>query len=496
MEPGEPRQTSAHERVAGTAPPNAEERERAHRREALSALARQTLAHEGSQSGEHAIAAERGSERRGRRRRIALSAVLAVVIVAVAALAVLNATRRTPVAATIPSRITIDLHAARLYCLSSVVWSPDGTHLAFHADPYDCATAPATNPPSPVVAIFDARNGRLERTLKPYDALRQLGASNPSDLTRFVWSADGKSLIFFVGYAFTHVDAVPSSGLLYLPLDGGAPRYVSGPAVPFTSTVVWDLTAGKATSVIAGQIAPAAGYRFTDDGHIVPDTTADGIAGGPSSFYQAGTILPIPYVSGTQIGPPNAPPAALIYRSVRTLRSPDGRFAAFGLPLTARFAPPAGVTLSPLNAPTCQAADSPLLPVCEALPAPEGGAALTTAVAAAAAGHTSTQPNSQVTLTFWPEVDLAWRPDGKVVAALLPGDGFSANEKPSARVAILSALSGRPLGGVLVDRTLNGYGTVDGVPPLYWSPTGDALAVADFFGERFTIVRASALPAA
>jgi len=222
--------------------------------------------------------------------------------------------------------------------------------------------------------------------------------------------------------------------------------------------------------------------------------TAGEAAGGPSSFYQAGTILPIPYVSGTQIGPPNAPPAALIYRSVRTLRSLDGRFAAFGLPLTARFAPPAGVTLSPLNELTCT--DASVLHVCEALPAPETGAALTMAVAAAAVGHTYAQPNSQVTLTQWPEVDLAWRPDGKVVAALLPGDGFSVNEKPSARVAILSAQSGRPLGGVLVDRTLNGYGTVDGVPPLYWSPAGDALAVADFFGERITIVRAAALPGA
>jgi hypothetical protein len=99
------------------------------------------------------------------------------------------------------------------------------------------------------------------------------------------------------------------------------------------------------------------------------------------------------------------------------------------------------------------------------------------------------QARAEIRLPSHPElaqpkfpVPVAWRPDGKVLATLLPLDGFQ-GEGSSLRVTLSAS------------RPANVTDNDDSIGPTYWSPAGAQLAIVDAGSNRVTIWGASSLPA-
>jgi hypothetical protein len=466
--------------------------ERERRQQALAALARQAQAATNAAPVDSTMPATARpislAPRRTRpARRGLLVALLAAVVFAGSGIAFWR-THQPQAAAPrpIPTTLTIHLRLKGLYCPSGVTWSLDGLTLAVFALRTDCRTAGTYYS---VLALFDARTGALQRTLDPYTALNRLGVQN-TFVQSVLWSQDGKSLIFFVSYNPSLVNAVPASGLLYYPLDGGSPRYVSGPAAFFTSAVIWDLRTQRPVATVDSVLPAASSYAWTADGHIIPSDSPSATSQG-FSLWQDGVLQPIqPVIHDAPAF--EQPPVTLLYSSYPTEVSPDGRYAVGGLPLGAQVPMAAGAVVPKLDAKTCGFFKYQHL--CDSASLPYPDKAFTAVAALTAAGVTISPEGSTYTYTQWNQAQLACRPDGKVLAAILP-NGVPQNDPSEERVTFFDAASGAQLGIVTATVVSDVSLGTPGVPFLAWSPSGKQLAFFDYGASTVTLWGGAALPA-
>src|SRR5262249_10285978 len=131
-------------------------------------------------------------------RRLLLGGLLAVLLVA-GGLGTYAVLRQRPSQAVpeppIPSVLTLDLGQQGLTCPSNSLWSPDGRQIAMRLHTTSCSPG-AANPVDALLAVFDARTGKLVQKLSPQQELdrRLTGASWGS----FTWSPDGSRLMVAV----------------------------------------------------------------------------------------------------------------------------------------------------------------------------------------------------------------------------------------------------------------------------------------------------------
>jgi len=101
-------------------------------------------------------------------------------------------------------------------------------------------------------------------------------------------------------------------------------------------------------------------------------------------------------------------------------------------------------------------------------------------------------PNPE--FTDYTAVPVAWRPDGKALATLLPPDGFYGG-KSNLQVTLYDTATGQVIKMLSAPRLANVTDNDDSIAPTYWSPAGTQLAFVDAGSNRVTIWGASALPA-
>ena len=218
---------------------------------------------------------------------------------------------------------------------------------------------------------------------------------------------------------------------------------------------------GQATGYFPERALPAAlRYRWSPDGKIVPaeampPSSPSVRTGAPKSaddgasfsFWQDGALVAIPpYPRGLY-----AVKAPTYYVTAFTRWSPDGASSVIALPVAATpLQAPSGETQQLYPADVCLVSN---VPPCSPAVAPEdvclvGGAPPCSATIAPypdeALAHVA-QTIAQTPVADWEnQLDfalLAWRPDGGVLATMLPGDGFGIG-KASIRVSLLDTATG------------------------------------------------------
>ena len=399
-----------------------------------------------------------------------------------------KATATTPIPP-ILATLSINLTKSRLYCPSGLMWSPDGLTVAVFADSMPCINGGGGNT---LVALFNARTGAFERTFDPYAALAAANVQGAL-VQDVVWSPDRKTLVFPSSY-YLSLDNTLGSGLLYYPLSGRAPRYVSGPASP-GGGVIWNLRTGTPVTTFDNPLPTAASYAWSADGHLIADETPS-TTPGHVSLFRAGTLVPIqPFTQASQDAPnPQAPPVSLLYLSWGTLVSPDDTYAAMDVERGARLpASPGSVATPALDQRLCgfHAFEHP----CdyESLSPPDAG--LTAVDRATAGGYTTSPEGSPSTVFQWGSANLAYRPDGKVLAAILPGtDRPGAAGSARKQIDLFDTTTGQ-FTAVSAVTQANASDDDPGIPPVVWSPSGAQLAYLDYFTSAVTIWGGSSLPA-
>jgi hypothetical protein len=423
-----------------------EERERARRARAISKLAQQTntAAQEPSEVSRsippRTMVAS--AQRRSGRWYIVLGVVAAIAVIT-ASLGVYFL-RLAPLPP-IQDELTLDLWASGLDCPRAIAWAPDGLRLAVLASIGACdpERLPAT-----AIAIFDARQGRL---LRRADLSQELAKRN---LTGYfgtpVWSPDSATLGFSLSLVAQPTNQL-SSGLLLIPVQGGAAHIFTSPSSAVDEPLLWNVTTGH-SEPWSNSFPPALTYRWTTSGQLVPDqplpqaaSSAD-FSGVPSrsadgrtiSRWQSGALSPL-YPLALN-GSPDAgrTPVGWYTAAFPSLWSPDGQYLATTLPLRTRL-PLAGEGALDSTLCSSQSAGD----VCAQSPAALPDHALESTLNRAQTGYRPQNATSDAT-TRWTRPSIDWRPDGKVLAAILPGDGFN-DGTPAIHVTLLSAASGQAL---------------------------------------------------
>jgi WD40 repeat protein len=405
--------------------------------------------------------------------------------------------RQTPHATVpaIPAELDIALGDAGYACPSEMAWSPDGSQIAvFTARNVRDACASSDF----VLAVFDARTGKKIVELDP-------DASQNPDLP-FTWTSDGKAIAYQqFANGPTVGTAIPE--LHVLPISGDVGQTYQGPTQSFADPhhyplfYIWDTHNGTLASAQYTQPSPALTYRWASDGDLtmgqqLPDAASQAYSGSPVagtadiSRWQSGQMWPVLPLQATQSTGQTlqSPPVAEMLQSRTTLWSPDGRFVAFQVPLqTLLPAVPGGAQ----PATQCQGAN--FTDWCALPRAPYPDAALAAARAKADAGFTQTY-NGHTFPTTWPLVPVSWRPDGKLLATVLPGDG---REALAAHITVSllrtdTAEVATRLNAKHSPSNNSGW-TLD--VPITWSPSGQQLALIDSDNSRLTIWGGAALPA-
>jgi len=86
--------------------------------------------------------------------------------------------------APIPAELVLDLPAMKLFCPQSLAWSPDGNRVAVQLSDNTCSQQGAH-----LLAIFDARQGKLLQRFDLDLTLTRLGVTHVVRLAGRVWSA-------------------------------------------------------------------------------------------------------------------------------------------------------------------------------------------------------------------------------------------------------------------------------------------------------------------
>jgi WD40 repeat protein len=389
---------------------------------------------------------------------------------------------RGPVHANLPVSVTFP--SQHLFCPSMAAWSPNEQFVAVLAQLNACADPQSgAKTVTSVVAILDV-SGRLVRLLYPDVLALGVAVSPPrtksspapplaSSQARYVryfnisWFPNDQQValeyeIEAINTGEQHA-GLPQQGVVLLRADGSGG--VALHRSPTLSGRVWDLKTGSIDGQDIGRLPLALNYEWTTGGILAaehpPALAGNERIGNPMggacfSIWQPG-ILIMSWNTGS-----------IRFASSFMALSPDGRYLASGLGFGGIVVPDAnniGHTANTMDV---------LLP------------ARDSALLAVAAKIKSSQDRA---VSAWP---VAWSPDGRRLATLLPDGAFDA-----LRVTAIAPMEAEHV-GVLDSRTGHDLAELDtppltgaptggiSVPLLAWSPRGDFILLLDSqFGMAF-----------
>ncbi|MBF6592461.1 MAG: hypothetical protein IVW57_18275, partial [Ktedonobacterales bacterium] len=359
-----------------------------------------------------------------------------------------------------------------------VAWAPDATQIAVLGQSRgNCDTF------SSVVALFDAR-GNFERTL-PLDGL-VLGANGlptPApgatgalfDQVQYFavsWSPDGHEIA--IPYQITRT--LPNQpigwtaeGIALLNADGSSGRVLRQSVIGETS--VWDLQTLQQVSQMPYTPPPALAFTWSSTGEVTPTQSSDslGPVGNPSgdarfTIWQPGSIS-----ADYRVG-------SLFFQTMVTAWSPGGHYLTSSLLLAYAFST-SGPNLQPAanngGISTMRYRDAAMRAVALGLKGPRN--------------------------TNIPSAPLAWRPDGRQLAALVFNqtsfDGPLRQQPTTAELlAIYDSASGNVLARLPTANLRMAPNSNTSALLLRWSPDGQRVLLVDGAYGLLTIWGPQQLP--
>lgn len=401
-------------------------------------------------------------------------------------------------------------------CPQDVAWAPDDSAVALLSD---CVFENSAQ-----VIVYDTHSGRLIQHLDLVNTIRRLSnAPMPGKNTRLctdrtdgspaitatsiLWSRDSTRLIVPLLYTEAYPDILTTTSgcagwtsLLLINADGSSPQAYFHANTDTSGTPgcynVWDHVTGKLVPVpldtsnagmAFGCLKPALSYSWGASGALIPETPlpapsapvtnacpapGDPNGGATVSIWQAGNIERMAARDKYQ----NTPPMYFWTTLYFAAASPDGRYIA-NVPATGSLVGPSGRPL-PDSGAVAQAGlkDAPLLPV---------------------PGQVIEQRLDALPAGFLAYQDIAFRPDGRVVATgemdaqLIAGGHTQHASKP---VVLYDCSSGRQIVTLPPIRDSVYSESFNEGDLLQWSPDGNYLLfISDTYGSA-TLWGPGALP--
>lgn len=465
----------------------------------------------------------RQPRRHGRLLVVTLCALLCVLVASGLALRAFTSRTARNASGSAPNTVKIVTLASGVACPSALAWSPDGTRIAVVGYAKVCPSEFPTNyqyEPG-IVGVYDAATGRLLGAFQPDKPVQQVpGMPTPGSVTPAVssadtssqvvnysdilWSPDGKKLAlrfavstYSIGKASFGADVNyqgGATGLEITNVDGSQAHVITYNAHGGNySALRWDVTADSVTPInpVRGtgpenySITPAYSYSWGADGTLQPGTPlasdtqpTQGPIGNPDggssfSMWQPGTATyqNVAFINNQQV-PEN--PGTYTFSTGFLAWSPDGRYIFDSLYLDGLVQPhgrpaPTAKALKDFGlntAPHLLMRDQGMEQAFESLPATVSGGA---------------------------SLSLAWRPDGRVLAA--QAQRQSNAQASGSAVVLYDCRTGAKLGELTPIFDLQGSDLGTGqVNALLWSPDGSHLLVLDAQSATITIWGAGKLP--
>ena len=420
-----------------------------------------------------------------------IKAAIAVIVVAAAVGAYARLSHRPATPA--PSHPVLRLVPTddALNCVTQIAWSPDSRYVAALGNEEACGAA--ANNQAGLIYVYDATSGQVTQKLHP-DALVMGSPAVKAGIAAYTAPTDGPPTVNYLSLTWT-----PDSQALIMPFSlmatvtgassisgyengTGLLRVAVGHATtnavmidtttqwPTNDIERWDLTSGQPAMVPAP--AAASAYRWASDGTLTPtDAAPGGPVGAPNSdlqftVWQPGSLqyqqAPLP--SSGIVAPVLQD---IVWNANIAAISPDGRYYYPFIAANGSLVPPS--TQHPFPH--------------EKTLTPHDGALLALAQRMASA----TNPEASDHML------LAWRPDGRLLAAL------TANATaPVGDSAFTISLYDTATGKLVKHLTPNFAELQVGESQnelLEWSPDGKRLLLSDNIYGAITIWGPDSLPA-
>ncbi len=478
-----------------------DQREAAQRQSALRALAQQqTQLSGGATPPPHATAAvplAAGPASQGRRNpawRLAISTLSVLAVVAVIGIVVANIViGQRPAAPAAKTALRLNPIGDGLSCVQQIAWSPDSKQVAVLGNTVNCG-ASSSVPQTGTVKIYDARSGKVVRTLQPDDLVFKApavsnaiaateGANSPTGVTlsylTLTWAPNGQTLV--LPFA---IDIMPPEG------QSGADKQMPGllrlgvaqpsqsavwldtaPYLQMGSIERWDLTTGASKQLPAPP--PATAYRWNSDGTLSPaSVTASQPVGTPDggetfTIWQPGQLGYPSFQPGPN-AQPTVSPQDVSWGANITPISPDGRYFYTYFPAGGSLVPPSTKIVMPHDT-RIAPRDKALLALAQSM------------------------THATISGALPPQTFVAWRADGHLLAEL-PANSAAPVSASAFTVSLYDTATGKLVMRLTPD--LSGLQTGPaGVEALMWSPDGKRLLLMDNIYGSITIWGPGALPA-
>jgi hypothetical protein len=398
-----------------------------------------------------------------------------------------------------PPPLTLRPQTQGMTCLLDAAWSPQSTRIALLGSQYQ-ATCPdfSVARRAGLVTVYEAHSGKLLATLHPDEAVvpaiqtfsqrvAPTGTPPAADTIasavsyqHVLWSPDGTRLALtftldptYIGLSPLLPDGEPAvlAGVVLLDANGRHPQVVAHLVSAYASSPIeWDLTArtlvlaptpGYACGTFGcyGPFPPALAYTWQADGTLAADTPLSFDAPPPAPPLapvgnqdggRAFTIWQPGFVSGLSLLG-LLPELPGIYQWSGTLEawSPDGRYLLDAIEPGLLLVPP-GTPLPTQDELTAHFIFSPWL-----LPVRDAGLLRVL--------HTASPHNPAGTA-------IAWRPDGRALAAYAPENVFAPHP-----LLIDGCATGRQLAALLPPAAAASAALPGRFILLRWSPDGSHL---------------------
>lgn len=355
-----------------------------------------------------------------------------------------------------------------LSCLVDSVWSPDSQLIAVLGYSQNCPQARNAYEPG-LLNIYDGRTGKLGVQLRPDGQIlatlkRQLPLLRDAPMIAYqnvLWSPDGQRLaVIFSVYFPSDVSASSYDGvILFGPGNVQTPQVflAQEPSAVSLYYLIWDLQQGVASFVstsvpptfeVISTVRPSLAYRWQQGGSFAPVpgtvSTPIGNPDGDETFtpWQSGMLTRL-----TESGDkPFQLPGIYVWSTFFTAWSPGERYLATRISVLGRVtwpgqSPPSHQSLVALGAVslgTLPVRDRAFKTLADSLPVTQNGSI---------------------------NLNIAWRPDGRVLATY-----------GSSTVDLYDCLTGKKLAS-LIPNMGNTVG-LGGVDTLRWSPDGTHLLLS------------------